>query len=47
MIDSHCHLNYEPMCSSLDEVILRANDIGIKHLLTISTEDKSYHHILY
>ena len=35
IIDSHCHLTYEPMCSSLAEAIKRANNDGVKYLLTI------------
>ena len=46
IIDSHCHLTYEPMTSSLDETINRANKDGVKYLLTISTEDKSFVNIL-
>ena len=46
IIDSHCHLNYEPMSLSLKETIERANKDGVKYLLTISTEDKSYGKIL-
>jgi len=46
IIDSHCHLTYEPMSSSLDETIRRANKDGVKYLLTISTEDKSFKNIL-
>ena len=46
IIDSHCHLNYEPMSLSLKETIDRANKDGVKYLLTISTEDKSYNKIL-
>ena len=46
IIDSHCHLTYEPMCSSLKETINRANNDGVKYLLTISTEDKSFQNIL-
>ena len=46
IIDSHCHLTYEPLSSSLDETIKRANNDGIKFLLTISTEDKSFKNIL-
>ena len=41
IIDSHCHLNYEPMSLSLKETIDRANKDGVKFMLTISTEDKS------
>jgi len=46
IIDSHCHLNYEPMSLSLKETIERANNDGVKYLLTISTEDKSFDKIL-
>ena len=46
IIDSHCHLNYEPMSLSLKETIHRANKDGVKYLLTISTEDKSFDKIL-
>ena len=41
IIDSHCHLTYEPMSLSLKETIERANKDGIKFMLTISTEDKA------
>ncbi len=46
IIDSHCHLTYEPMSSSLSETIKRANNDGVDYLLTISTEDKSFNNIL-
>ena len=46
IIDSHCHLTYEPMSSSLRETIHRANNDGVKYMLTISTEDKSFEKIL-
>ena len=46
IIDSHCHLNYEPMSLSLKETIDRAIKNGIKYILTISTEDKSFDKIL-
>ena len=46
IIDSHCHLEYEPMSSSLNETIARANKEGVKYLLTISTTDKSLNKIL-
>ena len=46
IIDSHCHLDYEPMSSSIDNVILRAKKNHVKYLLTISTEDKNYSKIL-
>ena len=46
IIDSHCHLNYEPMSLSIKETIERANKDGVEYLLTISTEDKSFENIL-
>ena len=46
IIDSHCHLTYEPMVNNLDETINRANRDGVKYMLTISTEDKSFDKIL-
>ena len=46
IIDSHCHLTYEPMSNALNETIDRANREGVKYMLTISTEDKSFEQIL-
>jgi len=46
IIDSHCHLEYEPMALSLNDTIARANKDGVKYLLTISTTDKSLEKIL-
>ena len=37
MIDSHCHLDYEPLLSDLSNVLKRSKEVGIKKLLTIST----------
>ena len=46
IIDSHCHLDFEPMKSSLDEVVERALQNGVNYLLTISTEDKKFDQII-
>ncbi len=46
IIDSHCHLTYEPMSLQLRETVERANKDGVKYILTISTEDKSFEKIL-
>ena len=35
MIDSHCHLDHEPLINNLSDVIKRSKQIGIKKLLTI------------
>ena len=46
IIDSHCHLDYEPMSSNLKEVIDRAIRNNVKYLLSISTTNESYDKIL-
>ncbi len=45
MIDSHCHLDHEPLLSDLSNVIKRSKAIGIKKLLTISTSLESFDRI--
>ena len=45
MIDSHCHLDHEPLLSDLNNVIKRSKDAGIKKLLTISTSYESFERI--
>ena len=45
MIDSHCHLDHEPLLSDLNNVIKRSKDVGIKKLLTISTSFESFDRI--
>ena len=42
MIDSHCHLDHEPLFENLNTVIKRSKDIGIQKLLTISTTLASF-----
>ena len=45
MIDSHCHLDHEPLLSDLINVIKRSKKAGIKKLLTISTSYESFEQI--
>ena len=42
MIDSHCHLDHEPLLSNLDNVIKRSKNVGISKLLTICTTLESF-----
>ena len=42
MIDSHCHLDHEPLYENLNDVIQRSKDIGLQKLLTISTTFASF-----
>ena len=45
MIDSHCHLDHEPLHENLSEVINRSKEIGITKLLTICTTFESFENI--
>ena len=45
MIDSHCHLDHEPLFSNINDVIKRSKEIGLKKILTISTSLKSFENI--
>ncbi len=45
MIDSHCHLDHEPLLTNITEVINRSKKIGITKLLTICTTLDSFERI--
>ncbi len=45
MIDSHCHLDHEPMYSDLNNVISRSKKIGIEKILSICTTISSFEKI--
>jgi len=45
MIDSHCHLDHEPLFSNIIEIINRSKKIGLQKILTISTSIKSFENI--
>ena len=46
IVDSHCHLDFDPLNKNLDKVLSRAHDVGVKCFLTICTEDLSFKKIL-
>ena len=46
MIDSHCHLDHEPLFTDIKNIIQRSKDVGIKKLLTICTTIDSFDKIL-
>ena len=37
MIDSHCHLDHEPLFANISEVLKRSKENGVKKILTICT----------
>ncbi len=46
MIDSHCHLDHEPLINTLDKIISRSKSVGIDKILTICTTLESYQNIV-
>ena len=46
IIDSHCHLEFDPLHGDLDAVFKRAFLNNVRYFLTISTKDSSYEKIL-
>ena len=46
MIDSHCHLDHEPLFKNISKIIERSKDEGIKKLLTICTSIESFENII-
>ncbi len=46
IVDSHCHLDYEPLINNLTEVLNRAKKAGVGCFLTICTKDESFNKII-
>ncbi len=42
MIDSHCHLDHEPLFDNIDDILKRSKEVGIEKLLTICTTLDSF-----
>ena len=45
MIDSHCHLDHEPLFENITQIINRSKEVGIKKLLTICTTLEGFNNI--
>ena len=45
MIDSHCHLDHEPLFDNLNEILNRSKSVGLKKILTICTSNESFKNI--
>jgi TatD DNase family protein len=41
MIDSHCHLDFEPLHDRLDEVLASARDVGVHTVVNIGVDPES------
>jgi len=46
IIDSHCHLDYEPLINNIDQILLNAKKNDITKLLTIGTSLESSKKVL-
>lgn len=42
LVDSHCHLNFEQLSSEIDDVVARAREAGVGHMLTIGTKLREF-----
>ncbi len=45
MIDSHCHLDHEPLFENLRKVLYNSKKVGVEKILTISTTNDSYKNV--
>ena len=45
MIDSHCHLDHEPIFNNINENLKRSKAVGLKKLLTICTSNESFENV--
>ncbi len=45
MIDSHCHLDHDPLFKNLKQIILNCKNAGVEKILTICTTKESFKNI--
>jgi TatD DNase family protein len=46
LVDSHCHLNFEPLRQDLDRVLADARQMGVGHMLCVSVNLESFPEVL-
>ena len=46
MIDSHCHLDHEPLAKNIEDILAKCKKEGVQKLLTISTTLNGFPKIL-
>ncbi|MBI3545475.1 MAG: TatD family hydrolase [Gammaproteobacteria bacterium] len=42
LVDSHCHLNFDPLNTCLEDVLQRARDNGVGHMLCVAVTLEAY-----
>ena len=45
MIDSHCHLDHEPLFNNLKNILANSKKVGVEKILTISTSNASFQNV--
>ena len=46
LVDSHCHINFEPLNEDEAGVIQRARDLGVEYMLCVSVNMEDYPEVL-
>lgn len=46
LVDSHCHLDFPDFADELDDVVARARNVGVSHLVTICTRLRRLEQVL-
>jgi TatD DNase family protein len=46
LVDSHCHINFEPLCTDLAAVLQRARDNGVSHMLCVGVTLEDFPQVL-
>ncbi len=46
LVDSHCHINFSPLCEDISAVMSAARENGIGHMLCVSVNAADYPEVL-
>lgn len=46
LVDSHCHIDFEPLAPRIDEILANARDNDVSHLLCVSVNLEDYPRVL-
>ncbi|MEA1888649.1 MAG: TatD family hydrolase [Pseudomonadota bacterium] len=46
LVDSHCHINFDPLSEDTDGVIQRAHEMGVEHMLCVSVNMEDFPQVL-
>ncbi len=46
LVDSHCHLDFPDFAEELDDIVARAEAVGVKRMVTICTRVKKFDQVL-